>query len=162
MKKSIIALIIASVVALTACDDKTSQKLLETEKKLVQLEANYKKSEENLTTKEMELAQLKTQLTELQATAAQAKKAQQAFPALQVETVQFVDKKETIKFEKDPQDEYAPEQSDVALSITGVKTGVDWLDELLRKQLVLSYLPQDRAGEIKGKAMSKEGLNAFF
>lgn len=162
MKKSVIALIIASVVALTACDDKTSQKLLETEKKLVQLEASYKKSEENLTTKESELAQLKTQLTELQATAAQAKKAQQAFPALQVETVQFVDKKETLKFEKDPQDEYAPEQSDVELSITGVKTGVDWLDELLRKQLVLSYLPQDRAGEIKGKAMSKEGLNAFF
>lgn len=162
MKKSLIALLIASVVALTACDDKTSQKLLDTEKKLVQLEANYKKAQESLSTKEAELIQLKTQLTALQETVAQEKEKPQTFPALQVEAVQLVDKKQTLKFEKDPENEYAPEQGEVALSITGVKTGVDWLDVLLRKQLVLSYLPQDSQGEIKGKVMSKEALNTFF
>lgn len=162
MKKSLIALLIASVVALTACDDKTSQTLLDTEKKLVQLEANYKKAQEHLSAKEAELTQLKTQLTALQETVAQEKEKPQTFPALQVEAVQLVDKTQTLKFEKDPADEYAPEQGEVALSIFGVKTGVEWLDALLREQLVLSYLPQDRQGDVKGKAMSNEALNAFF
>lgn len=136
MKKSLIALIIASVFVLSACDDKTSQKLLDTEKRLVQLESSFKKSEENLALKENELANVKTELNRLKAQEETFN--QQSFPALNVEIVKLFDKQETLKFPKDPSDEFAREESEVAVFASMAKTGIDWLDELLLTHLMSS------------------------
>ncbi|QIM64066.1 RsiV family protein [Frederiksenia canicola] len=126
MKKSLIAAVL-SLFVLTACDDQVSQRLLEAEKRIVQLEADYKRSQESLKTKETELAQVKS-----------------TFPALQVEIVTLFDKQETIKFEKAEKAEYQPEQSVVSVFASQAKTGVEWLDQILLKQLILGYLEPEK------------------
>ncbi|QIM62310.1 hypothetical protein A1D29_02770 [Pasteurellaceae bacterium Orientalotternb1] len=126
MKKSLIAVVV-SLFVLSACDDQVSQKLLEAEKKIVQLQADYQRSQESLKAKETELAQAKS-----------------VFPALQVEIVKLFDKQETLKFEKSEKDEYQPDHGVVSVFASQAKTGVEWIDQILLKQLITSYYDPER------------------
>lgn len=152
MKKSLITLALASIFMLSACDDKTSQKLLESEKKVVQLEAEYKKVQAELATKTTELAQAQTKLDY----------SKSSFPALQVEIVKLVEKSDSLKFEKDPKDEYAREQSDISLFISIPKTQVEWLDTLLLKSLWLHYVEADKQAEAEKQSVTEEQVKSFF
>lgn len=137
MKKSLLALLLTAVFAISGCEDKaTTQKLLETEKRLVQLEADFKKAQAELEKKSEELGSLKPAYEKLQ----------QTFPALQVEIATFFDKSETLKFEKDPNDEFAREESMLGLFVSLPKTHIEWLDLLLQEQafrLMVTQNPQE-------------------
>lgn len=130
MKKSLIALLISTAFLTTACEDNVgAQKLLEAEKTIVQLESQLK-------TAQADLAKLQAELTAYQALKAENEKlkgeqAAQSFPTLNVEIVEVFNRKEIVKHEKDPKEEYAPESTEVTLITTIAKTGIDWLDELL-------------------------------
>lgn len=130
MKKSLIGLMITAIFALSACDEKSSQASLECEKKLAQQESH-------LMAKESELSQLKAELAKAQEKLTH--NANLSFPALQVKPVQLIDEKEYVSFKKDPNDEYERDPSVVRFFASSVKTGVEWLDNLLLKDLLAHY-----------------------
>lgn len=167
MKKSLIALLISSVLVLSACDDQVQQKLLEAEKKIVQLETDYKTVQDSLTAKENELTQTKTTLaskeSELAALQAENEKhKQQAFPALQVEIVPLFKKTGVIKHSQEKKEEFAPEQSEISVSASTAKTGVEWLDQLLLQELYNNYLSREEQDKQPNKAVSEADMVKFF
>lgn len=113
MKKSLLILPLVTLFSLSACDDQ-------------QLVQQLQKAQEQV-----------TQLTEQNRVLAAA---QADFPALQVEIVELFNQTETLTFEKDPKDEFAREKSELGLFISTAKTGVEWLDKLLLKTIVESYV----------------------
>lgn len=127
MKKSLLALSLTSLVLLSACEDQAAGKLLEAEKQIVQLQTDFNAAKASLAKAEEQLSELKPAYEALQ-------KAQADFPALQVEIATLFDKSETLKFEKDPNDEFAREESSVSLFVSTPKTQVEWLDRLLQEQ----------------------------
>lgn len=139
MKKSLFALSISSLFLLAACDDQAAGKLLEAEKQIVQLQTDFNRTKEHLAKVEAELNQIKPVYETL-------KKAQADFPALQVEIATFFEKSEPLKFEKDPNDEFAREESTVGVFVSLPKTQVEWLDKLLQEQafrLMIENNPQN-------------------
>lgn len=127
MKKPLLALSVSSLFLLAGCDDQAAGKLLEAEKQLVKLQTDFNTAKTSISQLEAELNQLKPAYEALQ-------KAQADFPALQVEIATFFDKSETLKFEKDPKDEFAREESTVGVFVSLPQTQVEWLDRLLQEQ----------------------------
>ncbi|MGX2970250.1 DUF3298 domain-containing protein [Ursidibacter sp. B-7004-1] len=139
MKKSLIAMLISSVLILTACEDTNlPQKVFEAEKKIVQLETDFKKSQTDLTATTEELNKLKSEYETLKGEYFTAKteldKKLDGFPALQVEITPIFNKSETVKHPKDPADEYYREETGVSVFASLATTKVDWLDQLLLKE----------------------------
>lgn len=124
--KKLLLLSLSVLFVLTGCDDQTAGKLLEAEKQIVQLQTDFNATQESLMKVETELRQLKPEYEAL-------KKSQAEFPTLRVEIVKLVDKSETLKFEKDPNEEFAPEEGRVSLFASVPQTQVEWLNQLLWK-----------------------------
>lgn len=151
MKKLLIGLI-ASTLFLVACDEKETQASLECEKKIAQ-------QENSLMEKERELAQLKEGLAKTQAQLADIR---QRFPALQVKNIQLIDKKENLSFKKDPDEEYLRDQSSIRFFVSSVKTGVEWLDNLLLKDLLGNYVNAEQNKITENKEVNYDLAKAFF
>ncbi|QIM62309.1 hypothetical protein A1D29_02765 [Pasteurellaceae bacterium Orientalotternb1] len=161
MKKSLIAFVIASLFVVTACDDKTTSKLLEAEKKIVQLEADYKALQNSLSSKEIELADAKQMLAKAQESLAAFDAKTSDFPALQVEIVKLFSKEGIIKHAKDPKDEYARDESSVSVFISTAKTGVAWLDQILLQSLYEDYVSKAE-NNVEKEAITEAAAIAFF
>lgn len=145
MKKSLLALLVVTTFTLSACDNKALQeKVSQAETKIQQLETELKTVQTALTEKQTEFDKL----------SAEAEQAKKVFPALQVKIETLFDKKETLKFEKDPQDEFAREESGVSVFATTANTGVTWLDKLLVQYMISS--------EDKPVVGSKENAHKYF
>lgn len=138
MKKSLLALAIAAVFTVTACDDKTASKLLEAEKKIAQLEANNEK--------------LSTELAQLKA----------VFPTLQVEIVDLFRREEKIKLPQ--QDGNTVDEAELSLVISTAKTNVAWIDNLLLKEIYdIHLLTEDKAKrEAELAQVTEEKAKTFF
>lgn len=136
MKKSLLSLSILVALFSTGCEDKVSiQKLQEAENNIVQLESQLKEAQSEVTKLQAEIVSLATLKSEYDALKIELDKALTRFPALNVEVISLFNKSEMISFPKDPKDEYAPESSRVELSVSIAKTGVEWLDQLLLKEV---------------------------
>ncbi len=145
MKKSLLTLLVITTFALSACDDKALQeKISQAESKIQQLETELKTAQTALTEKQAEFDKLTTE----------AEQTKKAFPALHVKIETLFDKTETLKFEKDPQDEFAREESGVSVFATAANTGVAWLDKLLLEQMISS--------EDKPMEGTKENAQKYF
>lgn len=145
MKKSLLTLLVITTFALSACDDKALQeKISQAESKIQQLETELKTAKTALTEKQAEFDKLTSE----------AEQTKKAFPALHVKIETLFDKTETLKFEKDPQDEFAREESGVSVFATAANTGVAWLDKLLLEQMISS--------EDKPMEGTKENAQKYF
>lgn len=127
MKKSLLALMIASVFFTTACEDKeTLQKLKNAEQTIAKLEDDLKttkselenqiKDADKLTALQYELANVKSELDSAQKNT-----------ALKVEIVKLFDKEEIVKHTGN---DY-PSESFARVFVSVPKTNLQWLNELL-------------------------------
>lgn len=91
----------------------------EAEKKIAQLENDYKQAQALLSTKSEN---------------------QQKIPALNVEIVELFNKSEVIKHPKtNKTEDYHVDETEYTLFVSTAKTGVEWLDKLLLKELSLNF-----------------------
>ncbi|WP_439287487.1 DUF3298 domain-containing protein [Lonepinella sp. BR2357] len=118
MKKSLLALLIASTLVLSACDDKDTQAKLQTA--------------------EQTISQLNAQLEKSQAELKVAQEKRTEVPALQVKPVTLFEKRQ--EFNRDPdsikEDDFGVSQSYVDYHLSSVETGITWLDDLLYNELI--------------------------
>lgn len=126
MKKTFLALLISSCVALTACNEKENgalnEKLQQSEQVLTQLKSELAKKEQELTALQSEVA-----------------KKNGSFPSLNVVIETFFNKSETIKFNQKPQDDQAILSATLSYFVSLPNTGIDWLDNLLARKMLISY-----------------------
>ena len=108
MKKTLVAVLISSVILLTGCQDK------DTEAKIKQLNQT--------------VAQLTTENTKLK------EQIEKTVPAIFVENDEIFNQSEIIKHPKSKED-YQPEETKIEYSISTIKTNIDWLNDLLWKKL---------------------------
>ena len=163
MKKSRLAILLTMTFILAGCDDANlSQKVIETEKQFVQLQADYKKAQTDLTTKENELNALKADYTKLSAEYSELQKRSTSFPALQVEITKLIDKSETLKFPKNPKDEFAREESKVSVFANTAITHIEWLDQLLLQELLKLYLTKDESEKVNLTAVKPQDIVERF
>ena len=159
MKKSRLAILLTMTFILAGCDDANlSQKVIETEKQFVQLQTDYKKSQADLTAKENEFNTLKADYTKLRAEYDELQKRTASFPALQVEITKLIDKSETLKFPKDPKDEFAPTESKVSVFASTATTHIDWLDQFLLQELLKFYVTEDEWAKINPKEVKPQDI----
>lgn len=126
MKQLTLALFISSLFVISACEDKSlSSKNIEMEKHITQLESDYKKSQEELANKENELNKIRDELNKISTTV----------PSLNVVIEPIFNKEEKIKFKKDAENEYARESSVVQVFASIPRTDIEWLDNLLLKEI---------------------------
>lgn len=149
MKKSLLAVFISSILVLSACDDKALVQ------KVSQLETELKQSQAELSKKSEEVAVLTNEATALKS---KLDKDQQTFPALQVDIVKLFDRSETLKFPKDPNDEYPREESSVAVFASTAHTQVEWINRLLLQGIALNYLDEDEASKAQDKVFTQEDV----
>lgn len=108
MKKTLVAVLISSVILLTGCQDK------DTETKIKQLNQT--------------VAQLTTENVKLK------EQIEKTVPAIFVENDEIFNQSEIIKHPKSKED-YQPEETKIEYSISTIKTNIDWLNDLLWKKL---------------------------
>lgn len=137
MKKSILALLIASTLALSACEDKqTEQKLAQAEQNISQLKTDLEKTKQQLADSQQLLEKNKAQI-----------------PSLMVKSVEILKKEEQFKRDKPKnEDEFAITESHIDYDISGVETGYQWLDDLLYQQLLKEFTLE----EMEDKAKQQE------
>lgn len=84
-------------------------------------------------------------------------------PAITVTPVTIFEKKEEFSREAPADDEYALTQSEIKHLVTGVETGIGWLDDLLYQSMVGDIELEDKQAEQKIKAISnpKDQLKAL-
>lgn len=152
MKKSFLTFTLSSIFILSACDDKASQKLVESEKKFTQLETDYKKAQSELATKTATLTQVQTALN-------QVKNNNLSFPTLQVEIVKLFEKREKLKFEKDPEYEFIPKDAYASLLISTAKTQIEWLDALLLNRIIEIW---QVSSETETQEVTEDEIKDFF
>lgn len=125
MKKSLLsALLVASSLTLTACEDKAlSSKLQQAEATIAQLQTALSDAQKQLAEANLKLS-----------TTAE-------FPALRPKAVEVFNQSETFKFEKgkSDEDEYMPEEGSVILKNTLMETGIEWLDQQLLSENVATF-----------------------
>ncbi|MBF0784939.1 DUF3298 domain-containing protein [Muribacter muris] len=157
MKKSLLALLISSLIGLSACEDSNlPQKVFETEKKIVQLESDFNRVTKELVAKETELDELKRAYETLKTEQDNAKQAATNIPALNVKIESLYHKTEKLKFKKDPKDEFAREESEITVSIDVPVTNIDWLDQILLNQAYQNFGYDD--GKDKAAQVTKPML----
>ncbi|MFA9488356.1 MULTISPECIES: DUF3298 domain-containing protein [unclassified Mannheimia] len=158
MKKSLLALLVSSVFVMSGCEDgKMTQTVLEAEKQIVHLGTELKNAQSELAKKEAEVNELSGVKAENEKLKAELEKAQQN-TALQVEIVKIFDKKEVIKHQVDPKEEFAIEESTVSSFVSLPKTNFDWLNQLLINQ---AYDYNEEAGR-KLKNLTEEEFKKHY
>ncbi|WP_373778040.1 DUF3298 domain-containing protein [Glaesserella sp.] len=147
MKKTLLSVLVSSVLVLSACDDSTlTQKVLEAEKKIVRLENDLKKSQADLTAKENELTALKT---------AQ----RNDFSGLKVDITTLYHKTEKIKHPKS--EESGSDETDIELMITAPVTHIEWLDKLLLDETMKTYTGEEQKSPVTKEAITQKSDELF-
>lgn len=114
MKKSLLAILISSIVLLTACDDKENQaKWQQAEQKILQLQTELKTTQD-------ELAKVRSEI-----------------PVIFTKEIEIFNKLENFK-NPQKEEEYISE-SVSSMRITAVDTNVQWLNDLLYRQMLGDY-----------------------
>ncbi|WGE31914.1 RsiV family protein [Actinobacillus genomosp. 2] len=129
MNKTALSLLIAATLMLTACDDKNNQVLTE----------KLQQADQTITQLNQQLADSQQKLTALQQTVAEKTITSQTIPALNVEIYPFFAKQERIKFKPQADQEQAIMSAEQYYFVSLAKTGFDWLDHLLAKQILINY-----------------------
>ena len=114
MKKTFIsALILTALFTITGCEDKEAKAMIEQQTQTI--------------------AQLTAENTQLKA---EKEKAEKVIPAIFAEKDVIFEKVETIKYSKSQERWFSSDEGEVSISLLGLKTNIDWLDELLWSELV--------------------------
>lgn len=152
MNKTALALLFSGVFILSACDDKNTQALTE---KLQQAEQTIAQLNEQVAKFQQESTALPQPIAET------ADSALATFPALDVEIYPFFAKTERIKFEPQVNQEQAILSAEQYYFVSLAKTGFEWLDNLLAKQILISYQPvtADADSKIDRNAITGDELN---
>ncbi|WP_172539916.1 RsiV family protein [Actinobacillus lignieresii] len=152
MNKTALALLFSGIFVLSACDDKNTQalteKLQQAEQKIIQLDEQLAKSQQELTAFRQSIA-------------GKADSALASFPALNVEIYPFFAKTERVKFKSQAKQEQAILSAEQYYFVSLAKTGFEWLDNLLAKQILISYQPvtADADSKIDRNAITGDELN---
>ena len=114
MKKTLIsALILTALFTATGCEDKEAKATIAQQTQTI--------------------AQLTAENTQLKA---EKEKAEKVIPAIFAEKDVIFEKVETIKYSKSQERWFSSDEGEVSISLLGLKTNIDWLDELLWSELV--------------------------
>ena len=114
MKKTFIsALILTALFTATGCEDKEAKATIAQQTQTI--------------------AQLTAENTQLKA---EKEKAEKVIPAIFAEKDVIFEKVETIKYSKSQERWFSIDEGEVSISLLGLKTNIDWLDELLWSELV--------------------------
>ena len=114
MKKTLIsALILTALFTATGCEDKEAKATIAQQTQTI--------------------AQLTAENTQLKA---EKEKAEKVIPAIFAEKDVIFEKVETIKYSKSQERWFSIDEGEVSISLLGLKTNIDWLDELLWSELV--------------------------
>ena len=121
MKKTLIsALILTALFTATGCEDK---------------EAKATTAQQTQT-----IAQLTAENTQLKA---EKEKAEKVIPAIFAEKDVIFEKVEKIKYSKSQERLFSSDEVEIDISLLGLKTNIDWLDELLWTELVKNEFGED-------------------
>ena len=114
MKKTFIsALILTALFTVTGCEDKEAKATIAQQTQTI--------------------AQLTAENTQLKA---EKEKAEKVIPAIFAEKDVIFEKVEKIKYSKSQERWFSSDEGEVSISLLGLKTNIDWLDELLWSELV--------------------------
>lgn len=132
MKKSLLAIVVTMGILISACDEQhsntTNTQLQQAEQEISKLNAQLEKTKQ-------ELAALQ------QSSAVKTDPQLMAFPALNVDIYPFFTKAERIKFPPQTNQEQAILSAEQYYFVSLAKTGFEWLDNLLAKQVLINYQP---------------------
>ncbi|WP_018652332.1 RsiV family protein [Actinobacillus capsulatus] len=152
MRKSLLAIVVVMSMLVSACDeqntDAATAQLQQAEQKISQLNEKLAKSQQELTTLQQSIAGKNDSSLAI-------------FPALNVEIYPFFSKAERIKFKPQANQEQAILSAEQYYFISLAKTSFDWLDNLLAKQILISYqpIPADADSKIDRNAITGDELN---
>ena len=114
MKKTFIsALILTALFTVTGCEDKEAKATIAQQTQTI--------------------AQLTAENTQLKA---EKEKAEKVIPAIFAEKDPIFEKVEKIKYSKSQERWFSSDEVEIDISLLGLKTNIDWLDELLWTELV--------------------------
>ena len=121
MKKTFIsALILTALFTVTGCEDKEAKATIEQQTQTI--------------------AQLTAENTQLKA---EKEKAEKVIPAIFAEKDTIFEKVEKIKYSKSQERWFSSDEVEIDISLLGLKTNIDWLDELLWTELVKNEFGED-------------------
>ena len=121
MKKTFIsALILTALFTVTGCEDKEAKATIEQQTQTI--------------------AQLTAENTQLKA---EKEKAEKVIPAIFAEKDVIFEKVEKIKYSKSQERLFSSDEVEIDISLLGLKTNIDWLDELLWTELVKNEFGED-------------------
>ncbi|KYK76247.1 hypothetical protein SA2149_02855 [Aggregatibacter actinomycetemcomitans serotype e str. SA2149] len=140
MKKLLIATLIAGSLMLTACDDKEKTALSEQMQKQAQTIEQLNEQVKTLEKQVLDLAENQT---------------------IRVEPEVLFEKSETIKFDKKSADSYTPESGEVKVNVKTLKTGEDWLTDLLLNELIRQFTASGQV-KIENKQQFVEWLQTLY
>ncbi|WGE73276.1 DUF3298 domain-containing protein [Actinobacillus equuli subsp. haemolyticus] len=152
MRKSLLAIVVAMGMLVSACDEKnsasTTTQLQQAEQKISQLNEQLAKSQQELTALQQSIA-------------GNTDSSLAIFPALNVEIYPFFSQAERIKFKPQANQEQAILSAEQYYFVSLAKTGFEWLDNLLAKQILISYqpVPADADSKIDRNAINGDELN---
>ena len=140
MKKLLIATLIAGSLMLTACDDKEKTALSEQMQKQAQTIEQLNEQVKTLEKQVLDLAENQT---------------------IRVEPEVLFEKSETIKFDKKSADSYTSESGEVKVYVKTLKTGEDWLTDLLLNELIRQFTASGQV-KIENKQQFVEWLQTLY
>lgn len=121
MKKTLIsALILTALFTATGCEDKEAKATIAQQTQTI--------------------AQLTAENTQLKA---EKEKAEKVIPAIFAEKDVIFEKVEKIKYSKSQERLFSSDEVEIDISLLGLKTNIDWLDELLWTELVKNEFGED-------------------
>ena len=121
MKKTFIsALILTALFTATGCEDKEAKATIAQQTQTI--------------------AQLTAENTQLKA---EKEKAEKIIPAIFAEKDVIFEKVEKIKYSKSQERLFSSDEVEIDISLLGLKTNIDWLDELLWTELVKNEFGED-------------------
>lgn len=121
MKKTLIsALILTALFTATGCEDKEAKATIAQQTQTI--------------------AQLTAENTQLKA---EKEKAEKVIPAIFAEKDVIFEKVEKIKYSKSQERLFSSDEVEIDISLLGLKTNIDWLDELLWSELVKKEFGED-------------------
>ena len=132
MKKTFIsALILTALFTVTGCEDKEAKATIEQQTQTI--------------------AQLTAENTQLKA---EKEKAEKVIPAIFAEKDTIFEKVEKIKYSKSQERWFSSDEVEIDISLLGLKTNIDWLDELLWTELVKNEFGEN-APKTRDQMLSK-------
>ena len=121
MKKTLISvLILTALFTTTGCEDKEAKATIAQQTQTI--------------------AQLTAENTQLKA---EKEKAEKVIPAIFAEKDVIFEKVEKIKYSKSQERWFSSDEVEIDISLLGLKTNIDWLDELLWTELVKNEFGED-------------------